>query len=196
MNNTIANILKGYIDDFTWIDKIAGLVQTANIQEKIGDNITEKSYPIACDVTADACIKGHYKDLIPDSKKKSVLYFEDRGGVQFESREGGKLRYTASLRLVGWLNLKLLLEDSCGTSTGNCGVSGAYVIEIIKALPYIPFDVGDFYSITIEPPSQVERSVDIFSRYTYSEEATQYLLYPFDFFALDIDVEFTIIPEC
>src|SRR4030042_735424 len=192
MNHKIANILKGYVETLTWTDKIAGLVQTANVTEKSGDSKVTKSYPISCDLTEDECKKGHYQDLAPDSTKRSVVYFEDRGGVSFDRREGNRLHYKASLRLVAWLNLKLLKGDICGTSKENCGVSGDYVIDVIKILPAIPFDAGNFHGIYVHPPSQVERSVDIFGRYTYHEESTQYLMYPFDYFALDFDIGFWI----
>ena len=183
MNNIIANILKSRIETIDWSEKVAGLVQTANIRVKNGESITDKSYPISCNVSYEACIKGTYDQLAPDSKKKSIMYFEDRG-VSFVEREGNRMKFRSSLRLVGWLNL-CLIDDSCG-------VSGNYVIDVIKALPSKPFSTADFISIAITSISQVERSVDIFSRYTYNEQATQYLMYPFDYFALDLEMEYTI----
>ena len=190
MNNKIANILKGYIETLDWTDKISGLVQTANVTEKSGDNKITKSYPIACDLTEDSCVKGHYQDLIPDSKKRSVVYFEDKGCV-FDKQVRNRLYYKSSLRLVCWLNLKLLEEDPCGTDD-HCTVSGCYVMDVIKILPHIAFSSGGFYGMFINSISQAERSVDIFSKYTYHEESTQYLLYPYDFFALDIEITFAV----
>ena len=192
MNHSIANILKGYIETLSWADKVAGLVQTANIRVKDGESFMDKSYPISCDIDADSCVKGSYQDLAPESKKKSVMYFEDRGGVTFDRQEGTRLFYRANLRLIGWLNLKLINEVDCDDDVRSCGVSGDYVLEVIKVLPYKPFDAGGFYSIAINPPSQVERSVDIFSRYTYNETATQYLMWPYDYFALDLDIDFIV----
>lgn len=184
MNNKIAKILKGYIKDLTWIDKISGLVQTVVVLVPNGkDSSVQKSYPVSCDITADACKKGAYQDLCPDSKKKSVLYFEDKG-IQEIERYGNKIKFKAIIRLVAWLNL-CLISDTCGSS-------GDYVIDVIKALPKTPFSTPDFTGISIVLISQAERDVSIFSKYTYSETAVQYLLYPYDFFALDISIEFTI----
>ena len=191
MNNLIANALKNQISDLTWVDKIAGLVQTANIRQKTGDNVTDKSYPISCDITEDACLKGAYQDLCPNSKKKSVVYFEDQG-VTFDRQEGNRLYYVSSLRLVCWLNLQLIQEVGCKKDVTGCGTSGDYVIEVIKKFNYVPFNVGGLYMIMIQPPSQVERSVEIFSKYTYNEEALQYLMFPYDYFALNITTNFTI----
>ena len=189
MNNKIAGLFKTYLETLSWADKVAGLVQTASI--RTADSVT-KTYPISCDVTADACIKGEYQALTPDSKKKSVMYFEDHGGVPFISRIGNTLKFSCKLRLIIWLNLKLIQEAECAGDATGCGSSGDYVIEAIKKFPAKPFKSADFISIYITNISQVERSVDIFSRYSYSEVATQYLMFPFDFAALDIDTEFTI----
>ena len=187
MNNKLANIIKGKISDLTWIDKIAGLVQTVNIKiDKVS-----KSYPISCDVDYEVCIKGAYQDLAPNSKKDSIVYFEDKG-VSFVQRIGNRIKFRSSLRLVCWLNLKNIYGATCDAEVEHGNVSGDYVIEVIKALPSVPFSEGDFIGITITDISQAERSVDIFSKYTYNEQATQYLLFPFDFFALDLQIEFTI----
>jgi hypothetical protein len=192
MNNKLANVIKGYVEDLTWIDKIAGLVQTVTIREKIGEAVVNKSFPVSCDVDYNACIKGRYQDLALDSKKKSVLYFEDRGGAQYVRRNGNTLEFTSSLRLVCWLNLKLINEVECEGDIRSCGVSGDYVLEVLRALPAIPFTEEGFITIFINNISQVERSVDIFSRYTYHEPQTQYLLFPYDFFALDLSINFTV----
>ena len=78
MNQGIANIIKGYIEYLSFVDKIAGLVST---QYMTIDGV-QKSYPVACCVTADDCKEGAYNDLTPDSRYKTVIYFED-GGVSF-----------------------------------------------------------------------------------------------------------------
>lgn len=191
MNNKLANILRNQISDLIWIDKISGLVQTANVRIKSGENVSEKSYPISCSMTADACMKGGYQDLCPNSKKKSVVYFEDRG-LTFERQEGNHLFYVSSLRLVCWLNLQLIQGVGCKNDVIGCGTSGDYVLEVIKKFDYKPFDSGGLYGIMVHPPNQVERSVDIFSKYTYNENATQFLLSPFEFFALDFETDFFI----
>jgi hypothetical protein len=191
MNNKIADIIKGQIEGLTWIDKIAGLVQTANVRITSGETATEKSYPISCNITADACMKGGYQDLCPNSKKKSIVYFEDRG-LTFDRQEGNHLYYVSSLRLVCWLNLQLIQEEACKKDVTGCGTSGDYVLEVIKKFDYKPFNSGGLYGIMIHPPSQVERSVDIFSKYTYSEVSTQFLMFPYDYFSLDFSVDFFV----
>ena len=185
MNNKIANIVVDYIKDLDWIDKIAGLTQIA----KVTQGGVEKRFPISCDLTFDdACTQGCYDELMPNSQYSSVVFFED-GSFNFIRQEGGKLIYESRLRLVAWLNYKKLTE-------GGCGSSGDYIISIIKALPAFPQNVGDMLRLSITVTSQAQRSSGVFSKYTFDELHTQYLMVPYDFFGLDIKTEFYLIPEC
>ena len=111
MNQAIASILKSRIADLDFVDKIAGLVATQymNVTNEAGVKV-QKSYPVACCTTADDCITGAYNDLAPDSKYKSVIYFEDRG-VTFERYASNWKYYRSNLRLVAWLNVKKILGD-------------------------------------------------------------------------------------
>jgi hypothetical protein len=191
MNHKIASILKTYIETLSWADKVAGLVQTANIRVKNGDTITNKAYPVSCDISEEVCLKGAYQDLAPDSKKKSVIYFEDLGVNQIE-RQGNKLKFESKLRLVCWLNYREIQREGCDSGVVGCGTSGDYVIELIKVLPTSPISTTDFVAISVSNITQVIRSEDIFSKYTYAEHETQYLMFPFDYFALDLTISFTI----
>ena len=55
MNQKIANIIKGHISSLDFVDKIAGLVTTATLNIGEGDAKVQKSFPVACCVTADDC---------------------------------------------------------------------------------------------------------------------------------------------
>lgn len=183
MNNKISNLLKTYLEPLSWSDRLSGIVQTVSIKTGSNENPVDKTYPVSCNITAEQGIKGDYLNLAPDSKKKSILYFEDKS-VSFVERLGNRLKFQSSLRLVCWLNLGLIGD--------NPGVSGDYVISVIKALPTTPIQTADFVSIYISAISQVERDVSIFSKYSYNEQSTQYLLFPYDFFALDLTIDFVI----
>jgi len=78
----------------------------------------------------------------------------------------------------------------------GCGATGNYIIDIIKALPAFPVNVADLMGVSIRVTSQAIRSDDIFSKYTFNQTATQFLMLPFDFFSLEIRTSFYLIPEC
>ena len=184
MNQAIANIIKGYIDDLTFVDKIAGLVST---QYMTIEGVT-KSYPVACCVP-DACKIGDYNDLSPNSKYKSVIYFED-GGVSFVRAQGNFKYYQSRLRLVGWLNVKSILGEECDAS--QCTYSSHAIMDIIRLLPEFPQNIAPFTRVYMEVTSQAIRDKAIFSKYTYNELQTQYLMSPYDYFSLDITTTFGI----
>ena len=184
MNQAIANIIKESIEDLDFVDKIAGLVSTQYINI---EGVT-KSYPVACCVP-DTCKTGDYNDLAPDSKYKSVIYFED-GGVSFVRAQGNFKYYQSRLRLVGWLNVKSILGEECDAS--QCTYSSHAIMDIIRLLPEFPQNIAPFAQVYMEVTSQAVRDKAIFSKYTYNELQTQYLMSPYDYFSLDITTTFGI----
>lgn len=196
MNQTVANILKDYLEDCDcdFVDKIAGLVQTVhlNISNQDGTK-TEKTFPVSCNFTAEDCKQGLYNDLTPDSKYKTVIYFED-GGVSFNERKGNFVYYTSTLKLVCWINTILYKADWCGQGV-PCTVGAEIIKKIICCFPSQPVTITPYVRFLPTIVSEDIRSNSIFSKYTYNELQTQYLLYPYDFFALNIRTEFGICTE-
>jgi len=195
MNNTIANIIKARIEDLDFIDKIAGLVSTVhmNITDENGTKV-QKAYPVACDVTADDCKQGAYNDLCPDSKYMTVIYFED-GGVEFRERKGIFTCFTSRLRLVCWINVAKYLSECCNEGI-TCTASADIIKKILCALPPQPENIDPYTSVYPVVTSQLVRSNSIFSQYSYNEKQTQYLMAPFDYFALNIVTEFCVCMDC
>lgn len=192
MITDIGNIIKSYLT-LPFIDKLGGVVRviTKTETDSSGRSI-RKSFPVDCDVTNDDCLAGRYIDLVPNSKYMSVVYFEDEG-VSIVDQNIRDFTFEASLKLVAWLNLKKLGKTACSNS------ALAY-LSILKALPTRYFNQtinGVPYSrILITPSGQDIKSPQIFSKYSYEEEKTQYLVYPYDYFAMDINVKFTVSKSC
>jgi len=190
MNQAVADIIKGQIEGLDFVDKIAGLVSTAHIEIKGPDGPVEKSFPIACCTTADDCKEGAYNDLMPNSAYNTVIYFED-GGVSFVKYESNKKYYTSTLKLVCWINIAKIISDTCKTGT-VCTRSAHIITEIIRALPLFPEEHTPFHQFYSEVVGQEPRSNSIFSQYTFDEKHIQYLMYPYDYFALTIKTDFAI----
>ena len=189
MNTRIANIIVSYIEDLPWMDKLAGITYVAKVNVTSEGRKVEKRFPISCDKAYDdVCKEGCYDELAPNSAHTSVVYFEE-GGFNLLRRESNRLYYESNLRLVAWLNYTKLRG-------GGCGSSAKYVTDIIKSLPSVPLTIDDFHAVTFEVTSQLNRDANIFARYTYNEKTTQFLMLPYDFFALEIRTRFYIVPEC
>jgi len=190
MNQAIAEIIKEYVETLSFVDKIAGLVSTQSMTITGEDGVKViKRYPVACCTTADDCKAGAYNDLTPNSQYKSVIYFED-GGLSFERYAGNFKYYKSNLRLVAWLNVQKILEEDCESS--QCTYSSHAIADIIRILPEFPQNIDPFTRVYIEVTGQVIRDNSIFSKYTYNELQTQYLLSPYDYFALEITTTFGI----
>lgn len=189
MTSDIANILKGYIDNVAFADRVAGLVKPVTVLDENDDGVkTRRTFPISCDITYNDCIKGKYKDLIPNKKYMSIMYFED-GGTRLIGEDPRDFKFTASLKLVGWLNLLKMGKT-------DCSISGLAVAHILKALPLGYNNVGMYSRVRVMAVSQEVKSSAIFNKYTYKEETLQYLMYPYDYFAVNIEVQYNINKEC
>lgn len=190
MIDIVANILHEYIKDLAWADKTAALIRVATRTTESG---VRQYFPVACQLTEAECNAGRYQDLMPDDRKKSVMYFEDNGGVQYKRKAGSVDIYEAHLRLVGWLNIKLLGQTDCSITAGAIG-------DILRALPgKVAPAVASTYGLSnvlIHYAGEAKKDVNIFSKYSYNEAQTQYLLYPYDYFALEFSVEFSMNKEC
>lgn len=193
MNQAIANIIKGHIQNLDFVDKIAGLTSVLTFDIKGKDNeVVQKSFPVACCVTPTECEKnGAYNDLMPNYEYKSVIYFED-GGISFEKAESNWKYYKSTLRLVAWLNIEKLTESGICKSEIPCTYAAHIITEIIRALPEFPHSHTPIERVYSEITNQLVRSPGIFSQYTYDEKHVQYLMSPFDYFALDIQTAFAI----
>lgn len=190
MNRDIANIVKDKISDLPFIDRISGLVRTLSYTETVDGQTYQYKYPISCDVTYDDCVNNErYKDMIPNSDLRSLIYFEDNGANILDSNGRG-INFTSNIRLVCWLNIKKF-------DTTDCSVSGYVASHIIRRLLTSGrFSSGIYNDIHFVISQIPEKTSNIFQYYTYSEASTQYLLYPYDYFALDIKVMYSVMYNC
>ena len=188
----IDTILSPRIQVLDFVDRYAGIVRTINIAEGNGTETgIVKRYPLACNVTGVDCANiGIYQNLVPDDTKKSVIYWEmvspmTNGGMT-KTRDFYRKKFKGTARLVVWLNLAKLGIDNCTDS--------------ILVLPILEKEIttkgkitGGIYDgdlLWIEPLRMVNQDINtIFGKYDYNK-LKNYYLYPFDFFA--IDVQFTL----
>jgi hypothetical protein len=180
-----AEIVKHFLTDLPFVEKLGGLVKTYEKQDPNGNTVR---YPVAYNLTETECNAGKYLDFVPDGKFKSSIYFEgDRARI---TRTSGKIHVEADLKLVCWMNLKKM-----GV---NLPYSHYAITQIAQAIPTRMFN---YTPDGIETPQyqRVQISLDsteyenIFSRYTYDKRV---LFFPYDYFSININVKFEINYEC
>ena len=188
----IDTILSPEITALSFADKYAGIVKTINIAV---DNQTDtgivKRYPVACNVVNGDCANiGLYNELVPDDTKKSVIYWEMiqpmYNAGYTKTNDFYNKRFKGVARLVVWLNLAKLGIDEC-----NGAIYAIPIIEkILTKRGKIQSGVYENSILRIEPKGLVKQDINtIFGGYDYPK-IKNYYLYPFDFFA--IDVNFTL----
>ena len=193
MNALIANYFVEKIRTLDWAgEDIGGLVRPAvrrvPIKGQPGKFFVQR-FPVACDVTWTDC-DGNEEILrmyTPDSSKRVVIYFEDNGLK--EVKDGNRISYRSYLRLVCWMNTDKFQNAGCALDF--------YAINAIRAT----FDTRPVnynalaQSLRVLNVSIPKKGPEIFAQYTFNEYM-QYLLHPYDYFAMDIETEFSVNTTC
>jgi hypothetical protein len=175
-------------------ERVGGLVMPVQIRQEGGGILT---VPISHDVDGAECWEtGKYKDLLPNDRYKTVTFWEQRSDAApidngfYDSKK--KFRYlSVDLRLVCWVNLKEL-------GYTDLNVTDRIQATILEAVwnsngQYL-IDETD-YKIRFEVMHQrtVNRQPGIFDAYSVDTSA---LMYPFDFFGIDFNVQYWYGVDC
>jgi len=189
MNKELSLILLSKLQDAPWISRTSGVVQVVNRVIDTGDGtFVTKRVPLAAYATSQDC-GGTQADMIPDSSYKGMLYFED-GGVTAPVKARTGWQYTSKLRLVCWLNTQLITGDD------STLLSARVITDIATRLSGNPFSNTPFSRIAVSISNIPMQDATIFSKYDYSETETQYLMAPYEYFALDLSVTYIIAGSC
>lgn len=201
MLNAVTDCLKQRLSELPFIETIGGIVQPIDkVDEKYDNNnnvvgYASTTFPISCGMESTCFDNGRYMALVPDDSKKSVGYFEQIGGVRPVGKTGAKgniVCFEGRLRFVCWLNLlKLGLVDNCTYApqfviNTICNIEGGCSLEPV-------FTESHF---TVEVIEEVKRDASIFKDYSYDRNRLQFLMFPFDYFALDLRIKLFISKGC
>lgn len=192
MNTIVANYLKGIIEPLAFTERVAGMTRTVSMTQPAaaGVGLVVKKFPVSCEVSHRDCISNKQHHLVPDSNLRSLIYFEDDGASPNGKTARG-LSFQGNIRLVCWMNLNKLGQTSCSASALAIGQLVKLLNAVVNVNGQSPLN-----SIRIEGISIVRKDASIFSRYSYNETQAQYLLYPYDYFALDLTVTYEIPFDC
>jgi hypothetical protein len=192
MNLEIGNIFIDKIKDLPFLDKYTGIVKTLTMKDPAASTATSKKvFPVACNADLDECQAGkRYLDYCPDNSKKSILYLEDNG-VIFMGKDQQRTNWKARFDLICWLNLPAL-------GVSSCSYSAIAIMGILSKMPLLPFNQPDsiYQKVNIQVMGEKPKNVSPFLKYSYDETINQFLMFPYDYFVLPIEVEFMIDWRC
>lgn len=197
MNKELADELNKKLGALTFVEKQAGLVQVVEYHARVpgkdegaADSTKLERFPMSTDIDYAECkLKRKERDLIPNSNLKGISYFED-GGISPLAKTRNGMEYESRLRFVCWMNRKLLTgNDYSHIVTQTMGY-------IIATLTERPFNAGPFTRCLVTVKGIPITNKSIFSAYTYDEAVTQYLMPPYEYFAIDFGIKFSVPNEC
>lgn len=192
MNRQLSEYLLSQIDQPVYIDKWCGTVQTidkANVTPQQGTN----RFPIGYALIGRDCGRDPLKpcEMVPDSKYKGILYFEDKGITQTSKAYSMMYGFNSNLRLVCWLNNKKVGADQ----TTNY-LSTYAMADLTDKLTSF-FQGGDiFKNVKAQVTGIAIQDKEIFSKYDYDDKITAYLQGEYTFFSIDFSVNFLIPKKC
>lgn len=191
MNKDLCYVLKNKLIGLPFVEILGGMVQTvttikALTDEPEGPTKTLK-FPVTYDVIANGkeCIGAEYA-MIPNSNRKSLIYFEDFG-VNFINRQHELSFFSSNVRLICWMNRALLVGDWYEEISGR-----AMAVIIDRLTGKNPESIHIFSRLTIEIAKIPPQDTAIFGRYSYDENVRQHLMPPFEFFALDLTCRYAV----
>lgn len=185
----IGKIVIDKIETLPFMDKYAGVIKQLAYNVSTNNKTERKTFPADCRVTFEECESGRYTDLIPDSKKKSVLYLEETGALIKTGDEGNLTFWRLPLNLVCWLNLPLL-------GSSDCYYSAIAIQGILSRFPTRYFNSGIFQRVKINVVSQRPKNENPFSKYSYESQVMKLTMFPYDYFVLQLEIEFVLNKTC
>lgn len=197
MNKELAKTLRQRIlnnGGLVFVEKFYGMVQTAEKDEvSESGNPIRKRFPIATESVVNGQCQSHEELAIPNSALKGILYFEDNGTfADGRIRSGGQFQFTSNLRVVVWVNRHKVTSETYIEITGLAIADLIEKLEVDRNLK----SEGMFNNLSVSVSRIPSQDAQIFSRYTYDEAVTQYLRPPFEFFAIDLSVKYSVNPSC
>ena len=189
MITAIVNKIISDLQTLPFLDRVGGIVKILT-QNKPNDSggVYTMRYPAVFNLTPQTCSDAStYKDMIPNSDYMSLLYFEHKNTITTEAGADYQKKETV-IRLVFWGNMAKINPVYTDTDL----IAATIIASIPKT--YQPF--SGVSAIYIELISEVVKNSEIFADYTYNESEKQYLIYPYDYFALDFRVTYQIANQC
>ena len=188
MNTQLASILLSRIRTaaFPWLGKTAGLTRPIATRKTGKPEV----WPIAQDVLGSLdCEDGKVDAMFPDERYRSILFIECTQWPRRKDERIGQPSWTSTFRVIVWMN--------CAKLEGIAGCGDVAYQNLVTTLDGYPFNSDPFRFVLIQAVGGGPmRGKEVFGRYTFNEERSQLYHYPFDYFALDLQVDFVLPKGC
>lgn len=188
MTNEIAKVLAGSLEPMVNQRLITVLCGLTKVAQQKRDTLTLR-FPVPYDYDS-ATYQIENSALVPDAKERAIVYFEgndtDVAGFSQKRSQG-----RTSLRLVCWY------DRSKYQSPDNDSVHTVLMSQFLEYLGSArpPYD-GVIATFQVDVTRIYDSVESLFSKYTYRQERSQYLLSPYFALGIDITVSYQINHGC
>lgn len=193
MNDQLSILILNKLGSVSYLSKMSGIAKVYTmVQEADGGRSVTKKIPVSTYTTAAQCGGKTSKqyDLVPNSGLRGLLYFEELAGIRLIEKKDVGNKYESKLRIVCWLNPKLIDSSTDATQVATKVMTD--LMRRITADQHFHDPAQYFSTVTIDVENIPEKSAQLFSRYDYDEKMTQYLMYPYDYFAIDLSIKYLV----
>jgi len=187
MNQKIAELLRLQIVGLNFVERTAGLVRSLPIKILVADGGTIiKNIPIALNTEVPCEGNEPQFALVPDSSKKSIIFFED-GGVQILSTDTRYIHCQSSITMVAWFNLPMI-DPAYNDAT-------LLMATLISTIPKYIANTDFITRIMVMPAGFLQKDT-VYSQYDLDLAENMYFSHPYDYGAYQFDVMFSIPKAC
>ena len=187
----VVEIVKARIAPLSFVDTLAGLTRIVRRKIKTTDGTKVQTFPVGCDVTAVQCEAEDFMPLHPDNTKKTVIWFEDpqNEGATVVRDDKDRIYFRARPWMIVWINKKELGKT-------DCYISGDIMQAILKEVGFVNTqNEGNYLGFKAKPIREV-KDQNFFTKYSWNEEITQYLMHPYDYMAIQFEITWHMHRNC
>lgn len=189
----IAELLRDQISDLNFIEVAAGLAKpvidrtNATPPDSESAEMVDKIVPMAYNDLGIVCESGDLYVLTPDTKKMSIVWWEDNG-IELVNETTYYYHAVANLLCVGWWNLPRI--NSAYTD------ASLLVANIIAEIPERLTNVDYLSQMQVSFAGEVPNGAEILSKYTLDEAENQFATFPYAVTGINFTVDFAFGKNC
>lgn len=187
MIHKIGNLLRDEISSLEFVDIAVGIAKPTILKIPVDEGTVDKRVPVAYRDVTDGCDPFELYQLVPDTTKLSIHWWEDNG-IDLTDENTYYYIAQASLRLVSWWNLRAINSSFTDASL--------LVASLISNIPDDLDNTDYLTQIQVRFAGVEPEGAEVVSQYDFSEAENQFTTFPYVVTGLNYEVSFAFTKNC
>lgn len=189
----IAELLRDEISGLNFVEIAAGLAKPVPVRNNATPTDSEepvmvdKIIPMAYNDLGLVCEEGDLYLLVPNTKKMSIVWWEDNG-IELIEEQTYYYQVRANLTCVAWWNLRLINQSYTDASW--------LVANLIASIPARLDNIDYLSQIRVQWTGEEVAGAEVLSKYTLDEPENQFSTFPYAVTGLGFAVDFAFGKNC